>query len=159
GSGSVAGGLRKGAAVGASMFQKPFWKSSQDLNEEKVHREITKRVKASVWMAHDYPLKLKHIMPALEILSVRDDMAARLRSVLSLAGIPQEGFPVKVSVPLMMTVKAVVTFENFTTEGIDPRTFMVPTEFKRSRRMSKEKYIAGVGSGRGGGGGTDDDED
>lgn len=36
GSGSVAGGLRKGASVGASMFQKPFWKSSQDLNEEKV---------------------------------------------------------------------------------------------------------------------------
>ena len=34
-SGSVAGGLRKG---GASMFQKPFWKSSQDLNEEKVGR-------------------------------------------------------------------------------------------------------------------------
>ena len=27
---------------------------------------------------------------------LQDDMAARLRSVLSLAGIPQEGFPVKV---------------------------------------------------------------
>lgn len=29
-------------------------------------------------------------------LCAQDDMAARLRSVLSLAGIPQEGFPVKV---------------------------------------------------------------
>lgn len=36
-----------------------------------VHREINKQVKATVWMANDYPLKLKHIMPALEILSVR----------------------------------------------------------------------------------------
>lgn len=36
-----------------------------------VHRQINKQVKATVWMAHDYPLKLKHIMPALEILSVR----------------------------------------------------------------------------------------
>lgn len=31
---------------------------------------------------------------------VQDDMAARLRSVLSLAGIPQEGFPVKVRLVL-----------------------------------------------------------
>lgn len=36
-----------------------------------VHRQINKQVKATVWMAHNYPLKLKHIMPALEILSVR----------------------------------------------------------------------------------------
>eukprot|EP00752_Nemacystus_decipiens_P009980 g8900.t1 len=149
--GGGGGGLKKG--VGASMFQKPFWKNNPDLNEDKVHRQINKQVKATVWMAHDYPLKLKHIMPALEILSVRDDMAARLRSVLSLAGIPQEGFPVKVSVPLMMTVKAVVTFENFRSDGIDPSNFVVPAEYQRSRRMSKEKYIAGVVSAGGGGGG------
>lgn len=36
-----------------------------------VHRQINKQVKATVWMANDYPLKLRHIMPALEILSVR----------------------------------------------------------------------------------------
>ncbi|CAM9786219.1 unnamed protein product, partial [Pylaiella littoralis] len=135
---------------GASMFQKPFWKNNPDLNEGKVQRQINKQVKATVWMAQDYPLKLKHIMPALEIISVRDDMAARLRSVLSLAGIPQEGFPVKVSVPLMMTVKAVVTFENFRSDGVDKRDFVIPSEYKRSRRMSKEGYIAGVGSGAGG---------
>ena len=69
----------------------------------------------------------------------------------------------KVSVPLMMTVKAVVTFENFRSESIDPRNFIVPREYKRSRRMSKEKYMAGVaaaakaveegrGAGTGGGG-------
>ncbi|CBJ29477.1 conserved unknown protein [Ectocarpus siliculosus] len=139
--------------VGSSMFQKPFWKNNPDLNEDKVHRQINKQVKATVWMAHDYPLKLKHIMPALEILSVRDDMAARLRSVLSLAGIPQEGFPVKVSVPLMMTVKAVVTFENFRSDGIDASNFVIPSDYHRSRRMSKEKYIAGVGTGGEGGGG------
>ncbi|CAN0420909.1 unnamed protein product, partial [Ectocarpus sp. 8 AP-2014] len=136
------------------MFQKPFWKNNPDLNEDKVHRQINKQVKATVWMAHEYPLKLRHIMPALEILSVRDDMAARLRSVLSLAGIPQEGFPVKVSVPLMMTVKAVVTFENFRSDGIDASNFVIPSDYQRSRRMSKERYIAGVGArGEGGGAG------
>lgn len=41
------------------------------ISSRQVHRRINKQVKATVWMAHDYPLKLKHIMPALEILSVR----------------------------------------------------------------------------------------
>lgn len=71
----------------------------------------------------------------------------------------------------MMTVKAVVTFENFRADVITPGNFIVPHEYKRSRRMSKEKYIAGVaGSGGAGIGGTgigstsgafetDDDED
>lgn len=48
-----------------SIFVFSFLCSSQ------VHRQINKQVKATVWMAHDYPLKLRHIMPALEILSVR----------------------------------------------------------------------------------------
>lgn len=53
----------------------------------------------------------------------------------------------------MMTVKAVVTFENFHNDGIDPRNFVIPPEYKRSRRMSKEKYIAGVARGEGDGAG------
>lgn len=68
----------------------------------------------------------------------------------------------QVSVPLMMTVKAVVTFENFRSDGIDPSNFVVPADYQRSRRMSKEKYIAGVvtggGSGGGGGGGGEGDD-
>ncbi|CAN0497196.1 unnamed protein product, partial [Discosporangium mesarthrocarpum] len=48
---------------------------------EQVHRQIDKQVKATVWMAHEYPLKLRHIMPALEILSVRVSVCARGRGV------------------------------------------------------------------------------
>ena len=58
----------------------------------------------------------------------------------------------------MMTVKAVVTFENFRSDGIDPSNFVVPAEYQRSRRMSKEKYIAGVVTGGGGGGGGEGGE-
>lgn len=69
--------------------------------------------------------------------------------------------------PLMMTVKAVVTFENFRSESVDPRNFVVPREYKRSRRMSKEKYMAGVaaaaasasGGGKGGNFDSDDEEE
>lgn len=46
-----------------------------------VHRQITKQVKATVWMAQDYPLKLKHIMPALEILSVRVSNMTGINSI------------------------------------------------------------------------------
>lgn len=72
----------------------------------------------------------------------------------------------------MMTVKAVVTFENFRAGTVDKTNFIVPPEYKRSRRMSKELYIAGVSGtaaggaiGGDGGGGqagafeTDDDDD
>ena len=41
------------------------------------------------------------------MLFVQDDMAARLRSVLSLAGIPQEGFPVKVGFVLCRFVRVI----------------------------------------------------
>lgn len=61
------------------------------------------------------------------------------------------------SVPLMMTVKAVVTFENFRSDGIDPSNFVVPAEYQRSRRMSKERYIAGVVTGGAGAGGECED--
>lgn len=67
-------------------------------------------------------------------------------------------------------MKAVVTFENFRAVAIDKSTFFVPMEYKRSRRMSKELYIAGVsgaagraggmgGAGVGGAFETDDDDD
>lgn len=46
--------------------------------------------------------------------------------------------------PLWMTVKAVVTFENFRADAVDKSDFYIPTEYKRSRRMSKEQYIAGA---------------
>ena len=36
-----------------------------------------------MWMAHDYPLKLKHIMPALEILSVRVSRIMSTRNTCS----------------------------------------------------------------------------
>ncbi|CAN0354774.1 unnamed protein product, partial [Discosporangium mesarthrocarpum] len=83
---------------------------------------------------------------------MKDDIAARLRSVLSAAGIPQEGFPVKVSVPLLLSVKAVVTFEGFSAEPISAKEFAVPGEYKRSKRMSKELYMAGVWKGGAGAG-------
>lgn len=46
--GGVAGGLRKGASVGA-MFQKPFWKTSQDLNEDKVRSGLWRLVCFGNW--------------------------------------------------------------------------------------------------------------
>lgn len=67
--------------------------------------------------------------------------------------------PRQVSVPLMMTVKAVVTFENFKAGSVERSNFDVPAPYKRSRRMSKELYMAGVSeaaaaAGASGGGGA-----
>lgn len=45
------------------------------------------------------------------LLFFQDDMAARLRSVLSLAGIPQEGFPVKVR-GIIMTARLYSIYED-----------------------------------------------
>lgn len=56
---------------GSVNLTRPFGVSTVAMLSQQVHRQINKQVKATVWMAHDYPLKLRHIMPALEILSVR----------------------------------------------------------------------------------------
>ena len=92
-------------------------------------RQLRKRVKGEVQMAPSFPLTLAQIMPALTILAMKDAAVERLQCMLEQHGVPQDEFPVKATVPLMLGVQAVVTFEKFSPSAVAGTHFDIPPEY------------------------------
>ena len=69
-------------------------------------------------------------MPALTILAMKDAAVERLQCMLEQHGVPQDEFPVKATVPLMLGVQAVVTFEKFSRDAVAEPHFDIPPEYK-----------------------------
>ena len=80
-------------------------------------------------MAPSFPLTLAQIMPALTILAMKDAAVERLQCMLEQHGVPQDEFPVKATVPLMLGVQAVVTFEKFSPSAVAGTHFDIPPEY------------------------------
>ena len=53
----------------------------------------------------------------------------RLQCMLEQHGVPQDEFPVKATVPLMLGVQAVVTFEKFSPSAVAGTHFDIPPEY------------------------------
>ena len=92
-------------------------------------RQLRKRIKGEVQMAPSFPLTLAQIMPALTILAMKDAAVERLQCMLEQHGVPQDEFPVKATVPLMLGVQAVVTFEKFSPSAVAGTHFDIPPEY------------------------------
>ncbi|CAM9627044.1 unnamed protein product, partial [Phaeothamnion confervicola] len=112
------------------------------LGERKPHRKVEKRLKATMFMADTFPIQLADVMPIIEVMAMKDDLIQRLRSVLTSAGVPRHGFPVKINVPLVLSVKAVVSFENFSQDpaSLSDDVFELPRDYAYSARISRAFY-------------------
>ncbi|XP_073006118.1 uncharacterized protein [Typha latifolia] len=75
-------------------------------------KEMVKNLRPSVWLTEDFPLKVEEIMPLLDILSSKVKAVRRLRELLT-TKFPPGTFPVKVAIPVVPTVRVVVTFNKF----------------------------------------------
>ncbi|KAK6149746.1 hypothetical protein DH2020_017271 [Rehmannia glutinosa] len=94
-------------------------------------KEYAKSLRPTVWLTEQFPLKTEELLPLLDILANKVKAVRRMRELLTTT-FPSGTFPVKVAIPVVPTVRVVITFtkfvelqpvENFYTPLSSPRQF------------------------------------
>ncbi|KAK7292417.1 hypothetical protein RIF29_08196 [Crotalaria pallida] len=75
-------------------------------------KEYVRSLRPSVWLTEQFPLKTEELLPLLDILANKVKAVRRLRELLT-TKLPPGTFPVKVAIPVVPTVRVVITFTKF----------------------------------------------
>ncbi|CAG7899918.1 unnamed protein product [Brassica rapa] len=74
--------------------------------------KTVKSLSPSVWLTDDFPLTTEELLPVLDILAINVEAVRRMKELLTVK-FPAGTFPVKMSIPVIPTVKVVITFSKF----------------------------------------------
>ncbi|CAN1765727.1 Ankyrin repeat domain-containing protein 13B [Linum perenne] len=80
--------------------------------ETKNESEYKKGLRPVLWLTPDFPLKIEELLPLLDILANKVKAIRRLRELLT-TKFPPGTFPVKVAIPIVPTIRVIVTFTKF----------------------------------------------
>ncbi|XP_057960624.1 uncharacterized protein LOC131152784 [Malania oleifera] len=75
-------------------------------------KEYVRSLRPSVWLTEQFPLKTEELLPLLDILASKVKAVRRMRELLT-TKFPPGTFPVKVAIPVVPTVRVVITFTKF----------------------------------------------
>ncbi|KAL0754790.1 hypothetical protein Bca101_092458 [Brassica carinata] len=75
-------------------------------------KETVKSLSPSVWLTNDFPLTTEELLPVLDILAINVEAVRRMKELLTVK-FPPGTLPVKMSIPVIPTVKVVITFSKF----------------------------------------------
>ncbi|XP_039286008.1 ankyrin repeat domain-containing protein 13C isoform X2 [Nilaparvata lugens] len=116
------------------------------LGRELVHKETSKVFKATVAMSPDFPLSVDMLLNVLEVIAPFKHFS-KLREFVQMKLPP--GFPVKIDIPILPTVTAKITFQEFSFRSdISPDLFEIPEHYiedpnsGNSDRTEKEKFLS-----------------
>eukprot|EP01018_Ginkgo_biloba_P009910 Gb_21322 [translate_table: standard] len=87
-------------------------KRSSGTNDTKHESEYKKGLRPVLWLTPDFPLKTEEFLPLLDILANKVKAVRRLRELLT-TKLPPGTFPVKVAIPIVPTIRVVITFTKF----------------------------------------------
>lgn len=78
------------------------------------HREseYKKGLRPTLWLSPNFPLRTEELLPLLDILANKVKAIRRLRELLT-TKLPPGTFPVKVAIPVVPTIRVLVTFTKF----------------------------------------------
>ncbi|KAK1309555.1 hypothetical protein QJS10_CPA09g01916 [Acorus calamus] len=74
--------------------------------------EYKKGLRPILWLSPEFPLRTEELLPLLDILANKVKAIRRLRELLT-TKLPQGTFPVKVAIPVIPTIRVLVTFTKF----------------------------------------------
>ncbi|KAK9140685.1 hypothetical protein Scep_010366 [Stephania cephalantha] len=74
--------------------------------------EYKKGLRPILWLSPDFPLQTQELLPLLDILANKVKAIRRLRELLT-TKLPPGTFPVKVAIPVIPTIRVMVTFTKF----------------------------------------------
>ncbi|GAB2218831.1 hypothetical protein Droror1_Dr00002063 [Drosera rotundifolia] len=114
--------------------------------ESKLESEYKKGLRPVLWLTPDFPLKTEELLPLLDILANKVKAIRRLRELLT-TKLPQGTFPVKVAIPIVPTIRVIVTFTKF--EDLQPlEEFSTPpsspTHFQDAKSDGSTSWISWV---------------
>ncbi|CAN0903282.1 Ankyrin repeat domain-containing protein 13B [Linum grandiflorum] len=126
-------------------------------SESKTESEYKKGLRPVLWLTPDFPLKIEELLPLLDILANKVKAIRRLRELLT-TKLPSGTFPVKVAIPIVPTVRVIVTFTKFE-ELMPAEEFSTPlsspTHFHDAKSRdfdaaSSTSWLSWMKGGRGG---------
>uniref|UniRef100_A0A1J3J8Y1 Ankyrin repeat domain-containing protein 13B n=1 Tax=Noccaea caerulescens TaxID=107243 RepID=A0A1J3J8Y1_NOCCA len=131
--------------------------------KKKSESEYKKGLRPVLWLTPDFPLKTEELLPLLDILANKVKAVRRLRELLT-TKLPTGTFPVKLAIPLIPTVRVLVTFTKFqelqpSEEFITPPSSPVFHDAKSSENPSSASgsWVSWMKGTRGGGQSSDGD--
>ncbi|KAH6775969.1 hypothetical protein C2S52_013530 [Perilla frutescens var. hirtella] len=105
--------------------------------------EFKKSLRPMLWLTEQFPLSTEELHRLLDILSKKLKAVERMREVLQTT-FPPGTFPVKISVPVVPTVRVVITFTKFVELQPAEDDFHTPPS---SPRQSDGEYESSSGGG------------
>ncbi|XP_051170827.1 ankyrin repeat domain-containing protein 13C isoform X1 [Leptopilina boulardi] len=110
------------------------------LGRSLVYKESSKSFKATVAMSSEFPLTVDMLLNLLEVIAPFKHFS-KLRQFVLMKLPP--GFPVKLDIPILPTVTAKVTFQDFAFRSdIDPELFQIPSDYFEDPFRDCELYIS-----------------
>ncbi|KAG4166993.1 hypothetical protein ERO13_A13G161400v2 [Gossypium hirsutum] len=110
-------------------------------SDAKHESEYKKGLRPVLWLTPDFPLKTEELLPLLDILANKVKAIRRLRELLT-TKLPLGTFPVKVAIPIVPTIRVLVTFTKF--EELQPvEEFSTPLSSPAHFQDSKSKEPEG----------------
>ncbi|XP_021738043.1 ankyrin repeat domain-containing protein 13A-like [Chenopodium quinoa] len=125
-------------------------------SESKHESEYKKGLRPVLWLTPDFPLTTEELLPLLDILANKVKAVRRLRELLT-TKLPSGTFPVKVAIPIVPTIRVVVTFtkfeelqpiEEFSTPLSSPAHFQEGSKSKDSEGSSWISWMRGSRGGQ-----------
>ncbi|EPS61629.1 hypothetical protein M569_13166, partial [Genlisea aurea] len=118
--------------------------------------EYKKGLRPVLWLTPDFPLKTEELLPLLDILANKVKAIRRLRELLT-TKLPPSTFPVKIAIPVVPTIRVMVTFTKFeelpSTEEFSTPPSSPPAHFEdaKSTMSSSSSASSWISWMRGGG--------
>ncbi|KAA8534683.1 hypothetical protein F0562_032200 [Nyssa sinensis] len=130
-------------------------------SESKNESEYKKGLRPVLWLTPDFPLKTEELLPLLDILANKVKAVRRLRELLT-TKLPHGTFPVKVAIPIVPTIRVLITFTKF--EELQPMEefstpFSSPAHFQDAKSKESEGSTSWISWMRGSRGGQSSDSE
>lgn len=130
-------------------------------SETKNESEYKKGLRPVLWLTPDFPLKTDELLPLLDILANKVKAVRRLRELLT-TKLPHGTFPVKVAIPIVPTIRVLVTFTKF--EELQPAEefctpLSSPAHFQDAKTKDSEGSSSWISWMRGSRGGQSSDSE
>ncbi|GKB32212.1 ankyrin repeat domain-containing protein 13C-like protein [Tanacetum coccineum] len=120
-------------------------KKKGSATEAKHESEYKKGLRPVLWLTPDFPLKTEELLPLLDILANKVKAIRRLRELLT-TKLPQGMFPVKIAIPIVPTIRVLVTFTKFEELQSPSEEFSTPLSSPAHFQDAKSKEPEGSGS-------------
>ncbi|XVE90012.1 hypothetical protein DITRI_Ditri20bG0042100 [Diplodiscus trichospermus] len=136
-------------------------KKKGGISDAKHESEYKKGLRPVLWLTPDFPLKTAELLPLLDILANKVKAIRRLRELLT-TKLPSGTFPIKVAIPIVPTIRVIVTFTKF--EELQPMEefstpLSSPAHFQDAKSKESEGSTSWISWMRGSRGGQSSDGD